>query len=600
MLNSALIFDMDGLLIDSEPLWCKAELEVFQDLGVPLELSMCSQTMGLRTDEVVSYWYARFPWKAPDQTVVAERIISRVSELVATCGQPLHGAVEAVQLCRRLQLPLALATSSPMRLVESVLHKLGLENAFDVVSSAQYEAFGKPHPAVYLHTAEKLGVTPQRCIAFEDSIRGIISAKAASMRCIAIPAPSDREDPRLAIADAKLDSLTQITESWLKHFISLSSFADRADPSPDQVSNGAEKVTPIKPIIPTKMGAAIWYGAGRENFRWEQVDLLEPNAEEVLIKVKKCFFSAMHVRAVLVGHAKHQPPEIFGRMFAGDVVAVGANVTNVKVGMRVTLNPERPCGQCYYCQVKEWGHCLNPTLLASGGMAEYVLVPAPLVDRIFELPPDITYAEGAYTETLACILQAMDLSNIGNSDIGNSDIVVILGDGGVGLTFVQLARLQGATKVIIAGKHDDALQQALALGSFRAVNIQHESLEAVVNQETQGYGADVIIEAVGNRQTYEQSMSLLRCGGTAVEFGGTPPGTKFTGDPNLIHYRSLKIHGSYRYKPEHFRRALELICTKQIDLSPIITHQVLSSNLTTDAVDIHQRSDCRALVIDFP
>jgi L-iditol 2-dehydrogenase len=342
------------------------------------------------------------------------------------------------------------------------------------------------------------------------------------------------------------------------------------------------------------MQAAVWYGPGRENFRLEQVNLPDLNPGEVLIKVQKCFFSAMHVRAVLVGHPKHQPPKIFGRMLAGEVVAVGADVTSIKEGMRVTINPERPCGECFYCQLGEWGHCLNPTTLASGGMAEYVSVPATLVEGIFELPPEIAYEEGAYAETLACILQAMDSSNI-----AASDCVVIVGDGSVGLTFVQLARLQNAAKIIFAGKHDDSLQQGLALGAFRTVNVKHESLPDVVMRETQGYGADVVIEAVGSGETYEQALTLLRCGGRAVGFGGTPPGTKFPGDPNLIHYRSLKIYGSYRYNPDHFSRALDLICTKQIDLGPIITHYVPFFKLTTDAVDISQQPDCRALVIDF-
>nr|WP_268793624.1 HAD-IA family hydrolase [Nodularia spumigena] len=142
----------------------------------------------------------------------------RVSELVATIGQPMPGAVEIIQLCQQMHLPLALATSSPIRLMEAVLNKLGLQDSFDVVSSAQTEEFGKPHPAVYLTTAHRLGVHPQKCVAFEDSIRGIISAKAASMRCIAVPALEDRADPRFAIADVKLDSLAQINESWLKEF----------------------------------------------------------------------------------------------------------------------------------------------------------------------------------------------------------------------------------------------------------------------------------------------------------------------------------------------------------------------------------------------
>ncbi|MFB2983954.1 hexitol phosphatase HxpB [Microseira sp. BLCC-F43] len=216
MLDVAAIFDMDGVLIDSEPLWCRAEVEVFNNLGVPLTPSMCSQTMGLRTDEVVSYWYAQFPWTGASQSAVAERILSRVGFLVETEGKPMPGAVEAVQLCRSMDLPLALATSSPMSLVSLVLKRLGLQDAFDVLNSAETEEFGKPHPAVYLTTARRLGVHPSKCVAVEDSIRGMMSAKNAGMRCIVIPAAEERENPEFAAADIVLDSLEAIDRAWLE------------------------------------------------------------------------------------------------------------------------------------------------------------------------------------------------------------------------------------------------------------------------------------------------------------------------------------------------------------------------------------------------
>lgn len=342
------------------------------------------------------------------------------------------------------------------------------------------------------------------------------------------------------------------------------------------------------------MTAAVWHGPGRENFRLEQVNLPQPSPGEVLIKVRKCFFAAMHARAVLVGHPKHKPPKIFGRMLAGDVVAVGKEVNKVRQGMRVSVNPEQPCGKCFYCEVGEAGHCLNPLKLTPGGMAEYVCVPPSLVEGIYQIPSTVPYEEAAYSETLACIVQGMDLAKI-----SNRDCVVIMGTGGVGLTFLQLARLQGATKIIVSGKYDDSLQQALALGASTVVNVNREDLLDVVIRETQGYGADVVIEAVGSGKTYQYGLTLLRSGGTFVGFGGTPPGTKFDGDPNLIHYRSLRIYGSYRYTPEHFHQAFDLISTRKLDLGSIITHHVPFTKLTTDAVAIHQQSDCRALVIDM-
>ena len=342
------------------------------------------------------------------------------------------------------------------------------------------------------------------------------------------------------------------------------------------------------------MRAAVWYGPGKDNFRLESISIPDLNPGDVLLRVRNCFFCAMHARAVVVGHAKHTSPTIFGRMLAGDIMAVGSAVSEISVGMRVTVNPEQPCGTCFYCLRQHLNHCLYPTQLKPGGMAEFVCIPAALVPGIYELPPSIPYECGAYAETLACALQGLDLANI-----KSSDCVVIIGDGGVGLTFLQLVQLKGAGNVIFAGKHDDALQEALNLGAKRVVNINQESLIDAVMPATQGYGADVVIEAVGSSQTYEQALTLLRCGGTAVGFGGMPPGTTFQGDPNLIHYRSLKLIGSYRYSPEHFRQAISLICMGKINLQSIITHHVPFDELTTQAVEIHQQPDCRGLVIDI-
>ena len=219
--QSAIIFDMDGLLIDSEPLWQQAEVEIFNSIGISLNHTTSAETMGLRTDEVVKYWAGKFPEIAINQAQVVERIISRMKELIITVGQAMPGAIEAVQLCKQMNLPLALATSSSMTLVTSVLQKLELTNVFEVIASAEKEEFGKPHPAVYLTTSDRLGIEATKCITFEDSINGVISAKAAKMKCIAIPAPEHREDQRFSLADVTLNSLAEITQPKLEELLNL-------------------------------------------------------------------------------------------------------------------------------------------------------------------------------------------------------------------------------------------------------------------------------------------------------------------------------------------------------------------------------------------
>lgn len=204
----AAVFDMDGVLVDSEPLWQDAEIEVFAGVGVTLTRELCRQTMGLRIDEAVDHWHRRFGWESPAPADVAASVVRRVSELIAERGAPLAGVDVALRRCRAAGLRLALASSSPRPLIDAVLGALGLGDAFEVVHSADDEPYGKPHPGTYLTTAGLLGVAPTACLAIEDSVNGVIAAKAARMTCVAVPV--DLDDPRFGIADAVLPSLADL------------------------------------------------------------------------------------------------------------------------------------------------------------------------------------------------------------------------------------------------------------------------------------------------------------------------------------------------------------------------------------------------------
>jgi mannitol-1-/sugar-/sorbitol-6-/2-deoxyglucose-6-phosphatase len=214
---SAVIFDMDGLLIDSEPLWRRAEIEVLATVGLRLEEADCARTTGLRIDEVVAFWQRQRPWATPSPAVVAGRIVDRVIELVEAEGVLLPGAVAALDFFAVRGLPLGLASSSPWRLIEAVLTCFGLRARFEGVCSAEGMAKGKPDPAVYLEAARRLGHAPSVCVAIEDSVPGVLAAKAAGMGCIAVPAADERDDPRFGRADARLDSLEQLDDArWAR------------------------------------------------------------------------------------------------------------------------------------------------------------------------------------------------------------------------------------------------------------------------------------------------------------------------------------------------------------------------------------------------
>jgi sugar-phosphatase len=202
----AAIFDMDGLLIDSEPLWHAAEVEIFGRLGVPLERAETRSTKGMFVDEVVAFWFNRYPWEGPSQIEVRDEILERVSVLVVEQGTPMPGAA-AVVAAMAERGPIALASSTPRVLIEVVLEHLGLSAAFPLICSAQDEAYGKPHPAVFLTAATRLGVEPERCCVFEDAPAGVLAAKAARMACVAVPEDAERTNPQILVADLVLDTL---------------------------------------------------------------------------------------------------------------------------------------------------------------------------------------------------------------------------------------------------------------------------------------------------------------------------------------------------------------------------------------------------------
>jgi len=213
---SASIFDMDGLLIDSEILWHEAEIDILGGLGVPLAADECRSTKGMFVDEVTEHWFARYPWTGPTPAEVAVTVVDRVIALVMEKGQLKPGAVHAIGMCTERGLPIAVASSSQYRLIDAALAHFDLRQYFALVHSAQDEDYGKPHPAVFLTAAAKLGAAPKRCLVWEDAPAGVLAAKAASMACIAVPEHGEGHHPAFGLADLVLDSLLEMDDArWV-------------------------------------------------------------------------------------------------------------------------------------------------------------------------------------------------------------------------------------------------------------------------------------------------------------------------------------------------------------------------------------------------
>jgi beta-phosphoglucomutase-like phosphatase (HAD superfamily) len=215
----AVIFDMDGLLIDSEPLWQEAGSETLAEFGKELTLEQYHSSTGLRTEEWIQHWFHYFDLPMQHATTAIDTIISKAISKIDEKGIAFPGVDHVLSLMKAHSLKVGLATSSPLSLVDVVLKKLDLQNSFDAVTSAEKLPFGKPHPEVYLNCATELGVAGMECIAFEDSFNGMIAAKAARMKCVIVPALQDYAHLKWNAADLKLRSLTEFDEKKLQLFL---------------------------------------------------------------------------------------------------------------------------------------------------------------------------------------------------------------------------------------------------------------------------------------------------------------------------------------------------------------------------------------------
>lgn len=209
-MTEAIIFDMDGVMIDSEPLWKIAIIRIMKNYGYDFTIQKCNETKGMRVDEVTAYWKNKLLANF-DSNIMATEIVEEVISLIKEKGEPMDGLILVLKKAREKNLKIGLATSSSYQIIKAVLDKLNVENYFDVIQSAELEDFGKPHPQVFITTAVKLGVTPINCLVIEDSLNGVIAAKAAKMKVIAIPEKEERNLPQYSIADNILNSLQEVT-----------------------------------------------------------------------------------------------------------------------------------------------------------------------------------------------------------------------------------------------------------------------------------------------------------------------------------------------------------------------------------------------------
>ena len=207
---NAVIFDMDGTLTDSEPLWKIAMEEAFRSVGCHITREQFALTAGMRIDEVIEYWYNAVGWENASTKDVEKRIIDKMDELIRQTATPLPGVMDTLAYLRAEGFKIGLGTSSYEQLIHAVLDTLKINDCFDFVHSAEKEEHGKPHPAVFMTVANALDEDPSKCLVIEDSFNGVLAGKAAKMKVVCIPEKTHKPDPRLIIADFHYESMADM------------------------------------------------------------------------------------------------------------------------------------------------------------------------------------------------------------------------------------------------------------------------------------------------------------------------------------------------------------------------------------------------------
>ncbi len=319
----------------------------------------------------------------------------------------------------------------------------------------------------------------------------------------------------------------------------------------------------------TEMKAAMLYGI--KDLRLEETETPKIGSGDVLVKIMAATTCGTDLKILQRGYVEKviRLPTVFGHEWAGEVTEVGEGLEWPEKGMRVRAGNSAPCLRCGMCQKGKYNLCENMIWLW-GAYAEYIKVPQRMVSvNMQEIPLHVSYEEAAIAEPLACVLHGVEEAH---TKLG--DTVAIVGAGPIGLLHLLVAKKIGVEKVIVIDLVDGRLSFAQDLGADQIVNGARENVVERVKQLTGGYGADVVVEAIGSPVTWEQALKLARKGGTVLEFGGSPPGTHVQLDTEILHYGEMTVTGTFHATPFHFRKALSLISSRTIDVRSLVTRRM--------------------------
>ncbi|WP_314001997.1 zinc-dependent dehydrogenase [uncultured Paenibacillus sp.] len=343
------------------------------------------------------------------------------------------------------------------------------------------------------------------------------------------------------------------------------------------------------------MKAAIF--SGPEQISLEEVATPEINEHEVLVRIRVSAVCGTDVRIYEGKKTKGiRPRSILGHELAGTVDRVGAQVTGFNEGDRVGIMPVIPCRKCHYCMNGRENACANRQAIGyefDGGFAEYIRIPQVALEagNLVKLPDHVMFEQAVVAEPLACCIN-------GNRKAGIriNDTVVIIGGGPIGLMHVQLAKLAGAGKVIVSELIEHRAERAYRAGADLVVNPAEQSLHDIVMRETDRLGADAVIMAIGISSLVNESVMLLRKGGTLNLFAGFTNGVMSQIDPNFIHYQEVVVNGTTALTRSDYHKALSLIAAGHIDTELLTTTGYTLDNIREAILDVKAGKGMKSLI----
>ena len=330
----------------------------------------------------------------------------------------------------------------------------------------------------------------------------------------------------------------------------------------------------------------------------KEVDTPTCDDNSVLVKVMACAVCGSDIRIYHSGNARVKPPQILGHEIAGQVAEVGKNVDKFKVGDRVAIGADVPCGDCVFCKAGIGNNCQINYAMGyqfAGGFAQYILLNQIVVNYgpVHIIPDHISYDEAALAEPLGCVLNALELA-----PVALNDVVVVIGAGPIGMMLCEVTKAMGASKVVLINRSISRLEVAKKLGVADVfVCTSDENAVERVLEETEKLGADVIFTSNPSPQAQVDSIHMAKNRAKVSFFGGLPKDNSMvTLDTNIIHYKELIITGAHGAMPIHHKKAIDLIASGRIDVKKFLTHTFPLDNIAEAFSTAENHSGLRVVV----